>query len=185
MKIIHRASRAMPIRRVCATGRVPFALMPVTAAKAVMMTATPSHASQVMAGMLRLVEQSSSTFRHTPVAYVSDARGHGAPAVARSRQTRSCPKRTALPRGFVLRGFQFSGPFLKTSFAAQSACRPGGCAVKMMRFSAEQITAVLQQVAGGAPAGDVCRQVGIAEQNVLPVEEGVRRNAAAGAETEG
>jgi hypothetical protein len=57
--------------------------------------------------------------------------------------------------------------------------------VKMTRFSAEQVTAVLQQVAGGVPVGDVCRQVGIAEQNVLLVEEGVRRNAAAGAETEG
>ena len=52
MTITHRASRAMPIRRVWATGRVPFDLKPVTAAKAVMMTARPSHASQVMAGML-------------------------------------------------------------------------------------------------------------------------------------
>jgi putative transposase len=36
--------------------------------------------------------------------------------------------------------------------------------VKKKRFSVEQITAVLQQVAGGVPAGDVCRQVGISEQ---------------------
>jgi putative transposase len=36
--------------------------------------------------------------------------------------------------------------------------------VKKKRFSVEQITAVLQQVAGGMPAGDVCRQVGISEQ---------------------
>ena len=28
----------------------------------------------------------------------------------------------------------------------------------------EQITAVLQQVTGGIPVGDVCRQVGISEQ---------------------
>ena len=32
------------------------------------------------------------------------------------------------------------------------------------RFSVEQITAVLQQVAQGVPVGDVCRQVGISEQ---------------------
>jgi putative transposase len=36
--------------------------------------------------------------------------------------------------------------------------------VKKKRFSVEQITAVLQQVAGGVPPGDVCRQVGISEQ---------------------
>jgi len=36
--------------------------------------------------------------------------------------------------------------------------------VKKKRFSVEQITAVLQQVAGGVPVGDVCRQVGISEQ---------------------
>jgi putative transposase len=36
--------------------------------------------------------------------------------------------------------------------------------VKKKRFSVEQITAVLQQVSGGMPVGDVCRQVGIAEQ---------------------
>lgn len=32
------------------------------------------------------------------------------------------------------------------------------------RFSVEQITSVLQQVASGVPAGDVCRQMGISEQ---------------------
>jgi putative transposase len=36
--------------------------------------------------------------------------------------------------------------------------------VKKKRFSVEQISAVLQQVAGGVPVGDVCRQVGISEQ---------------------
>jgi putative transposase len=36
--------------------------------------------------------------------------------------------------------------------------------VKKKRFSVEQITAVLQQVSGGMPVGDVCRQVGISEQ---------------------
>jgi putative transposase len=36
--------------------------------------------------------------------------------------------------------------------------------VKKKRFSVEQISAVLQQVGGGVPVGDVCRQVGISEQ---------------------
>ena len=36
--------------------------------------------------------------------------------------------------------------------------------MKKKRFSVEQITAVLQQVSGGMPVGDVCRQVGISEQ---------------------
>jgi putative transposase len=36
--------------------------------------------------------------------------------------------------------------------------------VKRQRFSVEQITSVLQQVAQGVPVGDVCRQVGISEQ---------------------
>ena len=36
--------------------------------------------------------------------------------------------------------------------------------MKKKRFSVEQISAVLQQVAGGVPVGDVCRQVGISEQ---------------------
>ena len=44
------------------------------------------------------------------------------------------------------------------------AGRPGGRAVKNQRFSVEQITSVLQQVAQGVPVGDVCRQVGISEQ---------------------
>jgi putative transposase len=36
--------------------------------------------------------------------------------------------------------------------------------VKRKRFSVEQITSVLQQVTGGMAVGDVCRQMGIAEQ---------------------
>ena len=36
--------------------------------------------------------------------------------------------------------------------------------MKKTRFSVEQIAAVLQQVQGGVPVGDVCRQVGISEQ---------------------
>ena len=36
--------------------------------------------------------------------------------------------------------------------------------MKKKRFSVEQITSVLQHVAGGVPVGDVCRQVGISEQ---------------------
>ena len=36
--------------------------------------------------------------------------------------------------------------------------------MKRKRFSVEQITAVLQQVGGGMPVGDVCRQVGVSEQ---------------------
>ena len=36
--------------------------------------------------------------------------------------------------------------------------------MKKKRFSVEQITSVLQQVAGGIAVGDVCRQVGISEQ---------------------
>jgi putative transposase len=37
--------------------------------------------------------------------------------------------------------------------------------VKKKRFSVEQITSVLQQVQGGVPIGEVCRQVGISEQS--------------------
>ena len=44
------------------------------------------------------------------------------------------------------------------------AGRSGGSAVEKKRLSVEQITAVLQQVGGGVPVGDVCRQVGISEQ---------------------
>ena len=36
--------------------------------------------------------------------------------------------------------------------------------MKKKRFSVEQITAVLQQVSGGMPVGDVCRQLGVSEQ---------------------
>src|SRR6185295_17165363 len=52
--MIRRAIRATLIRRVWATCRVPFALMPVTAATAVMMTARPSHPSQVIRTLHRL-----------------------------------------------------------------------------------------------------------------------------------
>jgi hypothetical protein len=37
------------------------------------------------------------------------------------------------------------------------ASRPRERAVKKEHFSVEQITSVLQQVAGGVPVGDVCR----------------------------
>ena len=36
--------------------------------------------------------------------------------------------------------------------------------MKKKRFSVEQITAVLQQVTGGVPIAEVCRQVGVSEQ---------------------
>lgn len=36
--------------------------------------------------------------------------------------------------------------------------------MKKKRFSVEQITSVLQQVAAGVPVGDVCRQIGVSEQ---------------------
>jgi putative transposase len=57
----------------------------------------------------------------------------------------------------------------RSTWSASSAAQsgpggPGGRAVKRKRFSVEQITSVLQQVAGGMPVGDVCRQVGISEQ---------------------
>lgn len=48
MTIATRASRPMRIIRVCATGRVPFGFMPVTAAKTAMTTARLSHTSQFM-----------------------------------------------------------------------------------------------------------------------------------------
>ena len=38
--------------------------------------------------------------------------------------------------------------------------------MKKKRFSVEQITAVLKQAEAGTPVGDLCRQVGIAEQTV-------------------
>jgi putative transposase len=38
--------------------------------------------------------------------------------------------------------------------------------VKKTRLSVEQMTAVLPQVSGGVPVGDVCRQVGISEQTL-------------------
>ena len=36
--------------------------------------------------------------------------------------------------------------------------------MKKKRFSVEQITAVLKQAEAGTPVGDLCRQVGVAEQ---------------------
>jgi putative transposase len=36
--------------------------------------------------------------------------------------------------------------------------------VKKQRHSVEQITQILKQAESGAPVGDLCRQVGIAEQ---------------------
>ena len=38
--------------------------------------------------------------------------------------------------------------------------------MKKKRFSVEQITSVLQQVAAGVSVGDVCRHVGISEQTL-------------------
>jgi putative transposase len=38
--------------------------------------------------------------------------------------------------------------------------------VKKKRYFVEQITAVLEQVGGGVPVGEVCRQVGISEQTL-------------------
>ena len=65
------------------------------------------------------------------------------------------------PRAEGLRVFRTT---LRVSFAAQSGPAARRCAVKKKRFSVEQITSVLQQVAGGVPVGDVCRQVGVSEQ---------------------
>ena len=36
--------------------------------------------------------------------------------------------------------------------------------MKKKRFSVEQITSILQQVAAGVPVGEVCRQIGVSEQ---------------------
>jgi len=36
--------------------------------------------------------------------------------------------------------------------------------VKKKRYSVEQITSELQQIAAGVPVGDVCRQIGVSEQ---------------------
>lgn len=63
------------------------------------------------------------------------------------------------------------------SSAAQSEPgRPGRNAAKKKRFSMEQITALWQQAEGGVPVGDVCRQVGVSEPNVLSLEEGLRQH---------
>ena len=50
--------------------------------------------------------------------------------------------------------------------------------MKRKRFLVEQITTVLQQAELGVPIGDLCRQVGISEQNFSSVAEGVRQPAA-------
>lgn len=50
--------------------------------------------------------------------------------------------------------------------------------MKKKRLSVEQITAVLQQAEQCVPAADLCRKVGISEQRVYPLEEGLRRLAA-------
>ena len=50
--------------------------------------------------------------------------------------------------------------------------------MKKKRFSVEQITSVLQQVASGVPVGDVCRQVGISEQTFYRWKKFVWRHAA-------
>src|SRR4051812_44741924 len=63
-----------------------------------------------------------------------------------------------------MRGSGFFGPPAGGDLRHKPASRPGGRAVKKKRFSVEQITSVLQQVDGGVPVGDVCRQVGISEQ---------------------
>jgi putative transposase len=47
--------------------------------------------------------------------------------------------------------------------------------VKRKRFSVEQITAVLQQIEGGIPVGDVCRQAGISEQTFYRWKKWCRR----------
>ena len=43
--------------------------------------------------------------------------------------------------------------------------------MKTKRFSIEQITAVLHEVAGGVPVRDVCRQVGRVRVDLLPLEK--------------
>ena len=64
----------------------------------------------------------------------------------------------------VKEGLRLFQTNLKVSFAAQSGPRGQEGAVKKKRFSVEQITAVLQQVTGGVPIAEVCRQVGVSEQ---------------------
>ena len=59
--------------------------------------------------------------------------------------------------GFLVQG---EGEFSRHN----RALGPEGRAVKKKRFSVEQITSVLQQVASGVPVGDVCRHVGVSEQ---------------------
>jgi transposase-like protein len=49
--------------------------------------------------------------------------------------------------------------------------------VKKKRFSVEQITSVLQQVTGGVPVGEVCRQVGISEQTFYRWKKNKRSTA--------
>jgi putative transposase len=76
--------------------------------------------------------------------------------------TRMANNRMALHGG--VGGSGFFGPPRARVLRHNPAPGPGGRAVKRKRFSVEQITSVLQQVAGGMPVGDVCRQVGISEQ---------------------
>ena len=47
--------------------------------------------------------------------------------------------------------------------------------MKKKRFSVEQITAVLQQAEAGTPVGDLCRQVGVAEQTFYRWKKAVLR----------
>ena len=63
MTIARRASRAIPIIRVRATCRVPFGLMPVTAATAVMSTARTSQTIHVMTDDSIHVDPSPRTSR--------------------------------------------------------------------------------------------------------------------------
>ena len=47
--------------------------------------------------------------------------------------------------------------------------------MKRKRFSVEQIVSILKQAEVGVPVVELCRQAGITEQALLPVEEAVRR----------
>jgi transposase-like protein len=45
--------------------------------------------------------------------------------------------------------------------------------MKRSKFSEEKIACILRQVEAGATAIDVCRQHGISDTNILPLEEEV------------
>jgi putative transposase len=47
--------------------------------------------------------------------------------------------------------------------------------MKKKRFSVEQIVAVMKQAEAGVPVAELIRKVGISEQNLVSVEEAVRR----------